>query len=127
MVNTAKHIEYWKVGAEEDIAAAGSLLEKGHLRQALFFAHLAIEKMLKAHVTKKTGGVPPRIHNLVRLAEIAELELSTERRSALGRLNDYCLEGRYPESRPDLPSREEAESILSNTREGVEWLSRLLK
>ncbi len=43
MVNVAKHIEYWKGGAEEDIAAAGSLLEKGHPRHALFFAHLAVE------------------------------------------------------------------------------------
>ncbi len=67
MVDVDKHIGYWKGGAEEDIAAAGSLLETGHPRHALFFAHLAVEKMLKAHVTKATGDIPPKIHDLLRL------------------------------------------------------------
>ena len=79
-----KQVDYWKTSSDEDFAAAESLLEKGHLRHCLFFAHLAIEKMLKAHVTRQTKDVPPRTHNLVRLAEIAELSLSPEQTSLLG-------------------------------------------
>jgi HEPN domain-containing protein len=127
MVNVAKHIEYWKGGAEEDIAAARSLSEKGHLRHALFFAHLAVEKMLKAHVTKATGKPPPRIHDLLRLAERAGLSPDKERSKFLAYLQDFCLEGRYPDSRPELPPQDKAESVLSNTREVLEWLSNLLK
>jgi len=91
-------IEYWKRGAEEDFAAAQSLLEKGHLRHCLFFAHLAIEKMLKAHVTRKTDDVPPRIHNLIRLVDITGLKLNVEQKDFLREFGVYQLEGRYPDS-----------------------------
>jgi len=77
-MNIEKQIEYWKESSDEDFAAAQSLLEKGHFRHSLFFAHLALEKMLKAHVTKRIKDIPPRIHNLVRLAEIANLNLDQE-------------------------------------------------
>ena len=98
MVDVPKHIEYWKTSSEEDFAAAQSLLEKGHFRQSLFFAHLALEKMLKAHVTSKTKDIPPRIHNLIRLAEIVELKLEPERTEFLREFSIYQLEGRYPDT-----------------------------
>jgi len=97
-MDARKQIDYWKTSADEDFAAAQSLLDKGHLRHALFFAHLAIEKMLKAHVTRQTGDLPPRIHNLVRLAEIAELMLDAEKTESLYEFGVYQLEGRYPDS-----------------------------
>jgi HEPN domain-containing protein len=78
MVDVAKQIDYWRTGGDEDFAAAESLLEKGHLRHCLFFAHLAVEKMLKAHVTSQTKDVPPRIHNLIRLAKMAGLSPDSE-------------------------------------------------
>jgi len=86
-MDVIKQIEYWRTGAEEDFAAAQSLLEKGHLRHALFFAHLALEKMLKALVTQRTREVPPRIHNLLRLASLAGLEIRSEQKILLGRFD----------------------------------------
>ncbi len=126
-VDIQKQIDYWRNGAEEDVAAADSLLEKKHPRHALFFAHLAVEKMLKAHVVKVTNRVPPRIHDLVRLAEIAGVGLSSERRDTLGRLRQYCLEGRYPQSYPPPPTLQEAESRIEEAREVLKWLASLLK
>jgi HEPN domain-containing protein len=93
MVDVPKQIEYWRTGSDEDFAAAQSLLEKGHLRDSLFFAHLAIEKMLKAHVTRQTKDVPPRIHNLVRLAKLADLNLNPDQLEFLREFNLYQLEG----------------------------------
>ena len=109
--------------SEEDIAAAETLMEKGHLRHALFFAHLAIEKILKAHVTRKTGDVPPRIHNLVRLAEMAEVALDPKRADFLRRFNLYQLEGRYPEMFEARLDAETANERLASAREMVEWLT----
>ena len=80
MVDVPKQVDYWRTSSNEDFAAAESLLEKGHLRHSLFFAHLAIEKMLKAHVTRQTKEIPPRIHNLIRLAELAKLKLDEDRK-----------------------------------------------
>lgn len=42
-MNVDEQIEYWRTGSAEDLAAAESLIEKGHLRHGLFFAHLALE------------------------------------------------------------------------------------
>jgi len=97
-MDVSKQVDYWRIGGQEDLAAAVSLLEKGHLRHGLFFAHLALEKLLKAHVTRQTKDVPPRIHNLARLAEIAKLSISSEQSSLLNEFGVYQLEGRYPDS-----------------------------
>jgi len=92
-MDVQKQVECWKKSSQEDFAAAESLLDKGHWRHCLFFAHLAIEKMLKAHVTRKTNDVPPKIHNLVRLAEVAELSLTPEQIGFLRSFDMYQLEG----------------------------------
>ncbi len=121
-MDVAKQVEYWRTGSDEDIAAPDSLLEKRHLRHALFFAHLAVEKMLKAHVTRVTGDVPPKIHDLLRLSTIAAIDVPEDRRRFLGRFQKYCLEGRYAASWPPPPTRQEVESGLSEAQETLQWL-----
>ena len=121
-MDAQKQIEFWKVSAEEDFAAAESLLEKGHFRHCLFFAHLAVEKMLKAHVTRQTSDIPPRIHNLVRLAESAELRLSPEQARFLRGFDVYQLEGRYPDSAQVLLDLETARAKLTLAEEMLKWL-----
>ena len=68
MVDIQQQIVYWQTGAEEDIVVAEELVASSRYRHGLFFAHLALEKMLKAHICKKTRSLAPRIHNLVRLS-----------------------------------------------------------
>lgn len=121
-MDVRKQIDYWKTSADEDFAAAQSLLEKGHFRHSLFFAHLAIEKMLKAHVTRQTGDIPPRIHNLVRLAEIAELSLDLEKAESLHEFGVYQLEGRYPDSEQIALDLQTAKAELLKAKEMLEWL-----
>jgi len=122
-IDVQKQISYWRSGAEEDLAAARALLEKGHLRHALFFAHLGMEKMLKAHVTRETRSIPPRIHNLVRLAEIARLPLSPEQRVSLRQFDIYQSEGRYPDSAQITLDLDTARERLSSAEEMVRWLT----
>jgi len=117
-----KQVAYWHGGSEEDLAAAESLLEKGHLRHSLFFAHLAIEKMLKALVVRETKAEPPRIHNLVRLAGLAGLEPSPEQQRFLRRFDLYQMEGRYPDSKPTIISRDIAGHELQEAAETLKWL-----
>jgi len=117
-----KQIEYWRAGSDEDFAAAESLLEKGHLRHSLFFCHLALEKMLKGHVAQRTRQIPPRIHNLVRLAEIANLKLEPEPREFLREFNLYQSEGRYPDFSPVSIDVSLAREEISKTREMLRWL-----
>jgi HEPN domain-containing protein len=67
MVNIGKQIAYWRNGAEEDFPVGIKLVKEGSVRHGLFFIHLAFEKILKAHVCRKTGELSPRSHNIVRL------------------------------------------------------------
>ncbi|MHC4204632.1 MAG: HEPN domain-containing protein [Planctomycetota bacterium] len=126
MVDVPKQIDYWRTGSDEDFAAAESLLEKGHLRHSLFFAHLAIEKMLKAHVTRQTKAIPPRIHNLIRLVEIADIKFDDERKGFLREFGAYQLEGRYPDSVQMSVDTGLASNEISRAREMLLWLKRQL-
>jgi HEPN domain-containing protein len=121
-MDVEKQIEYWEESSDEDFAAAQSLLEKGHLRHSLFFAHLALEKMLKAHVTKRTKDIPPRIHNLIRLAELANIRLDTEQEQLLREFGVYQLEGRYPDSEEIPLDPGFAEEEISRAKRMLSWL-----
>lgn len=51
-MNINKQIEYWKSGAVNDIDTAELLIRNNKLLHGLFFCHLVIEKIIKAHVVK---------------------------------------------------------------------------
>jgi len=126
-MDVSKQIDYWKTGAEEDFAAAKSLLEKGHFRHSLFFAHLALEKMLKANVMLKINDVPPKIHNLIRLAELAGLKPDEEQEKFLREFNLYQLEGRYPDSQEIVLEADFVRRELSRVKKMLSWLKKQLQ
>lgn len=126
MVNIEKQIEHWQTGAEEDLAVATQLVSAGKIRHGLFFAHLSLEKILKAHVCKATRDLAPPIHNLSRLANFAELSLTVANRDLLAITNGYNIEGRYPELLLPLPSQTEADETMEKIQELFAWLKKEL-
>lgn len=117
-----KQIEYWINGALDNIETAEILIEKGKRLEGLFFCHLALEKALKAHVTKATQNVPPKSHNLKRLADMAGLTLKESEYEFLARMMDFQMEGRYPEFAVKAPDKKACSGYLKKTKEFVEWL-----
>jgi len=117
-----KHITFWRIGAEEDIQVAEELMDKKRFRQALFFAHLAVEKAIKAHIARETRNIPPRIHNLLRLAEITSVTLSNDDKDFFARLNIYQIHGRYPEEYSFNLDEKKSQILLSRAKEVVKWL-----
>jgi HEPN domain-containing protein len=85
-----------------------------------------LEKILKAHICLNTGDIAPRLHNLVRLAELSGIQISQEQTDLLAEMNPFNIEGRYPESWGAVPSRNEAEKIRQKTQEIFEWLKNQL-
>jgi len=73
-----KLINFWESEAGEALKVAGHLVEKEDFSHALFFGHLALEKMLKALCVRELRDHAPPIHNLVRLAKIAGIELDEQ-------------------------------------------------
>lgn len=121
-----KQAEYWTTGSAEDLAAAEALLEGGHLRHCLFLAHWALEKMLKAHVTRRTEKMPPKIHGLARLAAMTGLKLSGEQMDFLREFGAYQIEGRYPDAEQLEVNTDLARDELCKAKEMLAWLSRQL-
>jgi HEPN domain-containing protein len=126
MIDVEKQVAYWRAGSAEDWDIAQELIDGGRLRHGLFFAHLALEKLLKAHVCRRTQDLAPRLHNLVRLAEIADLPLDDDHIDLLAEMNPFNIEGRYPDLLIPLPSPKEARDYLRRSDEVYRWLMNLL-
>lgn len=122
MINIDTQIAYWRDGALEDMSAAEVLLESGKIRHGMFFAHLALEKALKAHVCHQTQELAPKIHNLLLLADLTDLELDERKRELLVEFNQYQLLGRYPESLGATPDAQAAHHDLQFAKEMLSWL-----
>jgi len=123
-MDIGKQVNFWRQGAGEDWQVACELVDAGRVRHGLFFAHLALEKLLKAHVCHRTQDLAPRVHNLVRLAELAGLSPDTKQLDVLAEMNEFCIEGRYP-SMVAPPSPAEARAYMARAKEVREWLVRL--
>ena len=126
MLNIDKHISHWQSGAEEDFEVADQLIRLGKIRHGLFFLHLTLEKILKAHVCRNSGDIAPRLHNLARLAELSGIAFRQEHTDFLAEMNPFNLEGRYPEMWGLVPSREEADMLLQKSGETFIWLKNQL-
>lgn len=122
MIDIAQQVAYWRDGAREDWAVAQDLIAQGRVRHALFFAHLALEKALKAHVCRQTNDLAPRMHNLIRLAEIGDVRPSQDYADVLAEMNAFNLEGRYPDILMPPPSQAEAHDYLTRAEEVLQWL-----
>ncbi|UCD53101.1 MAG: HEPN domain-containing protein [Phycisphaerales bacterium] len=123
MVDADGQIDYWRRGADEDWEVAARLVKDGKSRHGLFSAHLALEKTLKALVCRRTRDIPPRIHNLVRLGELAGLEPDDRQADLLADMNQFNIEGRYPEFRGAAPDAQEAADYLARSQEVLTWLT----
>jgi len=122
MIDVDKHIRYWQSGAQEEWELAIDLMGKQRIRHALFFAHLTLEKILKAHVVKATGDVAPRIHNLHSLASISQLQLSVDQIDILKEMNLHNIEGRYPDLLAPEPILDQAHMLMDQTEDIYKWL-----
>jgi HEPN domain-containing protein len=123
MADIEKQIDYWRQGSAEDWEVAVKLVKDGKSRHGLFFAHLALEKILKAIICAHTHDVPPKIHNLTRLNELAGLKLDARQTRVLAAMNQFNLEGRYPESYTSRLSPEKAGEYIARAQEVLTWLT----
>ena len=82
--------------------------------------------MLKAHVCRRIRDLAPRVHNLVRLAEAAGLRLDSEQLDLLADMNEFNLEGRYPEQMIPAPTLEQATECVTRAEEVMRWLTKQL-
>lgn len=121
-----EHINYWLKSADEDLDSALVNLKNNKYNWALFIGHLVIEKALKAYYVKTSNNsLPPRIHDLIKLAKISNLSLDEKLEEFLFTLNQFNLEARYPdykEKTSKVATVEFTKDILNKITEVYKWI-----
>ncbi len=97
------YIDYWIEGAKQDTSTMEYLYKGKKYVHALFFAHLVLEKLMKAHWVKDNkGNHPPKIHNLNSIHAQTKLNLSEEELTFCADMNKFQMEGRYADYVSDI-------------------------
>ncbi len=74
--------------------------------------------------------VPPKIHNLVKLASLSNIELNSEQIDIYEDINDFYIEGRYAEFKNELYKTATKDYTINNLdkiKEQYKWLKSLIK
>lgn len=120
-MNKQDYIEYWVKTSEDDIASMESTFNSGSYDWSLFIGHLSLEKILKAlWVKNNTNDIPPKTHNLKKIADEAKYPMSEDEAILLLEINDFNLEARYPDYKFDFHkkcTKEFAESYIIKIKE----------
>lgn len=90
---------YWETSAQKNLKASEILLKNKHYDGCLFFAHLALEKIIKAGFIKRKKKYAPKIHDLPKLCALASIPLSKEKRKHLRTFTTFNIAGRYSDEK----------------------------
>lgn len=116
-----EYIKYWVKTSESDLASMESNFNSGNYDWALFIGHLSLEKILKAlWIKNNIGDIPPRTHNLKKIADESKYPLSEDESILLLEINDFNLEARYPDYKFDFHNKctkEFADSYIRKIKE----------
>ncbi len=115
----------WIALTDYDIETARHMLETGRYLYVIFLCHLALEKMLKAHVAEVTQSVPIKSDDLIYFVKASGLVLSKEHLDFIGKINTASIPTRYPDdlqrTLKEYP-KSVAKDYLSQTKEILKWL-----
>ena len=120
-----KEAKNWLDMAEYDLITAKQMLKTSRYVYVIFMCHLAIEKILKAIVCEETDKVPPKTHDLIYLANLGKIKLSSNLLDFVGIINNAGIVTRYPEDLAELIHsypEEIAKQYLDRTLEVVECI-----
>jgi len=124
-------VEYWLGLCDDNMVSANLLLKGKQYLDTGFFCHQIAEKALKAVVASVTTEIPPKIHDLTKLAERGGIydDLSEAQLDYLEELNPLNIEARYPDYKANIAKTMTAEKtmrILKETEEFLCWIKEKL-
>lgn len=126
-----KKTQYWIDLADYDIETAKAMLETKRYLYVGFMCHQSIEKALKAVITSQSGNIAPKIHNLIKISEMAGLfdSMNEQHKQTVFLLNPLNIESRYP-SYKDMMLEQLTDTrcneILSESKELLLWIKQQL-
>jgi len=127
--NKDKLIEYWITGSDDDYETMIAMFDSKRYSWALFIGHLMIEKLLKAYYVKVKSDYPPFIHNLLRLAEKAEMSLTDDIKKQLVTITAFNINARYDDYKMSFKKKcttEFTEEWIDKLKELRTWMKILM-
>jgi len=124
-------VEYWLELCEEDLLTAKALLQVNRLLHMGFFCHMIAEKALKAIIADQTSKIPPKIHDLEKLATFGGVanDLSAQQLKLLEDLSPLQIEARYPNYKTKIAETltyEKCKRFLAETEDFICWIKKRL-
>jgi len=123
-MNAKDRIKNWQDESIADLKSAKEYINNDRLLHGLFLCHLVIEKSLKALLVKLSGNAAPKSHDILLLAEKAELKFSKNELSFIKTLIKYKLHGRYPKGSSEIPSKEISKDLYKQTKAFINKVSK---
>ena len=124
-------ILYWVETSDSDYHTMMHLFEAGDYHWSLFMGHLVIEKLVKAvyAAVSETYQSIPHSHDLLYLAEKAELALTDDLKKKLAVITSFNMQARYPAYKKAFYAkctREYCRDRLNDIEEARSWLTKHL-
>lgn len=121
-------VRQWLERVIYDMDTARALLKARKYLYASFMCQQAVEKALKAVLANQCKEVPP-IHNLKKLAMLAEIEdeMDAQQVEFLEQLTPFAIKARYGSYKKKLSEicdRKTAVQFLSMTEKFIPWLKK---
>jgi HEPN domain-containing protein len=126
-----QHIAYWVSQVDADFDCALVLEKAQHFSQALFWAHLTVEKLIKAlWVKNNIENTPPFTHNLLRLVVLTGERFTEVELEYFSEMNVFQIKGRYPdyaENIEEIVTAEVCDEYLTKSKEIILCLHEKLR
>ena len=120
----------WLEFVDKDLILVEELIGKGqHAEVISFHLQQAMEKIIKAYIQETSEIEPPKIHNLIALINIANLEVDGQDEEVLNDLNFIYIESRYPQSIRELEdylTNEKIDALYNSVKRLVLWIRQKL-
>lgn len=124
-MNEIEIVKNWLNASKLDFETAEILFDNKKYHHALFFCHLSIEKYLKAIIVRTTKKAPPLIHDLVRLAEKTDIQLTNKMKNDLADVSAFNIQARYDDYKLSFykkANKKFTTKYLETTKEILIWL-----
>jgi HEPN domain-containing protein len=123
--------KYWLELCDDDLMTAKWLLQGGRLLHMGFFCNMIVEKALKAVIAEQTDEIPPKIHDLPKLADKGGIYhiLSDEQLRLIDELEPLNIDVLYLGYRERMVAAltgEKSKQLLSETEAFLWWIKNKL-
>ena len=124
-------VKYWLDLCDDDLITAKWVYKGERWLYMAFLCNQIAEKALKAVIAGVTNELPPKTHDLFKLAKKSNIagQLPDEHRSFLNNIARYQIEARYPEYKNQaaaLLDAEKCKQMLKETEDFLCWIKQKL-